>query len=125
MKALLDSNIVIYALIPEHAALRNYLKDLEIHVIQVTRVEVLGFSGLTHDQFLAYETLMADMTHHEVSRGVIDAAVRLRRQRKMSLGDALIAATALERGLTLITRNARDFQWIPELSIVNPFAEPG
>ena len=51
--------------------------------------------------------------------------LRLRRQRKMSLGDALIAATALERGLTLIKRNAQDFQWIPDLSIVNPFAESG
>jgi hypothetical protein len=30
MKALLDSNIVIYALIPEHVAVRRYLKDLEI-----------------------------------------------------------------------------------------------
>ena len=125
MKALLDSNIVIYALISEYAALRGYLKDLEIHVSQVTRVEVLGFYGLTHDQFLNYESLMADMTHNDVSRGVIDCAVGLRRQRKMSLGDALIAATALEQGLTLITRNERDFQWIPELSIVNPFAESG
>ena len=53
MKALLDSNIVIYALIPEQLALRKYLKDVEIHISQVTRVEVLGFSGLTRIQFQA------------------------------------------------------------------------
>jgi predicted nucleic acid-binding protein len=123
MKALLDSNIVIYALIPEHVAVRRYLKDLEIHVSQITRVEVLGFSGLTPEQYNAYELLLADMIHHVVSSGVIDSAVGLRRQRKMSLGDALIAATALIHGLKLITRNVRDFQWIPGLSIVNPIVE--
>ena len=123
MKALLDSNIVIYTLIPEHTAVRNYVKDLSIHVSQVTRVEVLGFSGLALDQFKAYELLMADMIHLAVCKRVIDSAVRLRRLHKMSLGDALIAATALVHGLTLITRNARDFQWIPRLHMVNPFVD--
>lgn len=34
--------------------------------------------------------------------------------------DALIAATALHHGLTIVTRNARDFD-IPGLSVINPF----
>lgn len=35
--------------------------------------------------------------------------------------DALIAATALEQGLTLHTRNVRHFQMIPTLKIVRPY----
>ena len=35
--------------------------------------------------------------------------------------DALIAATALEHGLTLYTRNVRDFQVIPSLTLVRPY----
>jgi toxin FitB len=54
---------------------------------------------------------------------LIDAAVGLRRQRKMSLGDSLIAATALAQGLTLVTRNIRDFQWIETLDLLNPFED--
>lgn len=34
--------------------------------------------------------------------------------------DALIAATALHHGLTLVTRNERDFD-IPGLAVINPF----
>jgi predicted nucleic acid-binding protein len=34
--------------------------------------------------------------------------------------DALIAATALERGLTLLTRNRKDFQSVPGLAIQSP-----
>ena len=35
--------------------------------------------------------------------------------------DALIAATALEHGLALYTRNVRDFQMIPSLTLVRPY----
>ena len=59
------------------------------------------------------------------SQAVLDQAVVLRQQRKMSLGDALVAGTALAHGLTLVTRNVEDFQWIRGLSLLNPFeSEP-
>jgi predicted nucleic acid-binding protein len=35
--------------------------------------------------------------------------------------DALIAATALEHGLVLHTRNVRDFQFIPSLVVARPY----
>ncbi len=38
-----------------------------------------------------------------------------------SLPDAIIAATALAQGLTLITNNEKDFNNIKGLKIVNPF----
>jgi len=38
----------------------------------------------------------------------------------MSLGDAIIAGTALAYDLTLVTRNTEDFQWIDGLSLLNP-----
>ncbi|WP_413163364.1 hypothetical protein ACL6C3_28730 [Capilliphycus salinus ALCB114379] len=39
----------------------------------------------------------------------------------MTLGDAIIAGTALMYELTLITRNVDDFRWIPQLNLLNPF----
>jgi toxin FitB len=39
----------------------------------------------------------------------------------MTLGDALIAATALEYGLELATRNVADFVDIPKKAVFNPF----
>lgn len=35
--------------------------------------------------------------------------------------DALIAATAVEEGLTLFTRNLRHFQMIPGLTAIAPY----
>ena len=39
----------------------------------------------------------------------------------MSLADAIIAATALEYGVPLVTRNVDDFKHIPGLDLRNPF----
>ncbi|MBI2941727.1 MAG: PIN domain-containing protein [Chloroflexi bacterium] len=39
----------------------------------------------------------------------------------LQIPDALIAATALEHGLTLYTRNLRHFQVIPGLIVVRPY----
>ncbi len=62
-----------------------------------------------------------------ISQDVLDQAVVLRQQRRMTLGNAIIAGTALVHGLTLITRNTDDFRWIARLEVFNPFEtdEPG
>jgi predicted nucleic acid-binding protein len=39
----------------------------------------------------------------------------------LMIPDALIAATALENGLTLLTKNTRHFQMIPKLEVVRPY----
>ena len=39
----------------------------------------------------------------------------------LMIPDALIAATALENGLTLFTKNTRHFQMIPKLEVVRPY----
>ena len=53
---------------------------------------------------------------------VAERAVALRQKQKMGLGDAIIAATALVHGLTLVTRNVDDFKHIAGLEVQNPFA---
>ena len=39
----------------------------------------------------------------------------------LMIPDALIGATALENGLTLMTKNTRHFQIIPKLEVVRPY----
>jgi toxin FitB len=54
---------------------------------------------------------------------VVIQAVMLKQQRKMSVGDSLIAATALVHNLVLVTRNVKDFDWIENLRVFNPIKE--
>ncbi|RMF60678.1 MAG: type II toxin-antitoxin system VapC family toxin [Bacteroidetes bacterium] len=118
---LLDSNIIIYASRPEHAFLRDFIEQHAPCVSGVSYVETLGYHRL-HEQekhFLEIFFEAADVL--PLSERVLKQAVRLRQQRSMSLGDALIAGTALAYDLTLVTRNTDDFAWIEGLTLMNPF----
>ena len=57
-----------------------------------------------------------------VTDAVVASAVTLRQARKLSLGDALIAATALLARRPLLTHNVKDFAWIPGLTVTDLLA---
>jgi hypothetical protein len=103
--------------------LRRFIADHAPAVSAVSYVEVLGYHQLDDEarQYLAEFFRLAQVV--PLSQAVLDQAVALRQQRKMSLGDALVAGTALVHGLPLVTRNVGDFQWIQGLSLLNPFDE--
>ena len=87
---LLDSNIIIYAAQPEHADLRGFIAQQDLAVSAISVVEVLGFHRLSQDERTHFEEFFRASRILAVSDLVIGEAVRLRQQRKMTLGDALI-----------------------------------
>jgi toxin FitB len=118
---LLDSNILIYAAQPAHAHLRQFIAIHAPAVSAVSYVEVLGYHQLDTPERQYLEEFFRLARVLPLSQTVLDQAVTLRQQRRISLGDALVAGTALVHGLTLVTRNVDDFQWIQGLSLLNPF----
>jgi predicted nucleic acid-binding protein len=80
----------------------------------VTRCEL--FAGANVDEG-ALHLVLAPFTELPVDRGVAERGGRIRRETGTHVADALIVATALEHGLTLITRNLRHFDRIPGLSV--------
>ena len=122
---LVDSNILIYAAQPVHAQLRRFIADHAPAVSAVSYVEVLGYDQLDDEERQYLEAFFRLARVFPLSQAVLDQAVALRQQRKMSLGDALVAGTALAHGLTMVTRNVEDFHWIQGLPLLNPFdSEP-
>lgn len=121
---LLDSNIIIYAAQPEHADLRAFIAEHAPAVSAISVVEVLGFHRLTKEDRVHFEEFFRASRVLRVSDAVVEWAVGLRQTRRMSLGDALIAGTALAHDLTLVTRNTDDFSWVPDLRVNDPLA-PG
>ncbi len=86
----------------------------------MTRLEVLGYHHLNELDKRDITQLFELTTLYPVSSWIVTTAIKLRQQRKMSVGDSVIAATALTQRLTLVTRNVSDFDWIEGLSVVNP-----
>jgi predicted nucleic acid-binding protein len=116
---LLDTNLVVYSVRPE-ARLRAFLRDVPAYVSIVSHVEALGFHRFAPDEKAFLEQFFARVLTLDLTRPIADRAIALRQRRKMSLGDALIAATALEHDLTLATHNVGDFAWIDELDVLDP-----
>ena len=120
---LLDSNIVIYAAQPQHSDLLQFIRQESRAVSIVSRIEVLGFHRISARERQICEAFFLTVEMIRLSDRIVDRAVELRQQRRMGLGDAIIAATALEHSLTLITRNTHDFRWIDNLDLHNPIPD--
>jgi predicted nucleic acid-binding protein len=83
----------------------------------ITRCEL--FAGTDGDE-AAISVLLGALREIPVDRAVAERAGRLRRESSIRTPDALIAASALEHGLSLMTRNRRDFAGITGLKLVDP-----
>lgn len=118
---LIDSNIIIYSGANENSWLRELFYESNSFFSSISKIEVLGFHQITEEQIIYFSEIFKLLKVLPVEHQVIDQAVSLRQQRKITLGDSVIAATALLNNLTLVTRNVDDFSHIPNLNIENPF----
>lgn len=120
---LLDSNIIIYAYQNEYPEIDSLISVNPICFSEISYLETIGYHKITMTEERFLQALFSKVTVLPVEFSVIKQATLLRQQRKMSLGDAIIAATAVVHNLTLVTRNIDDFKWIPELTLINPFSD--
>ena len=91
----------------------------ESSISVITRAEVLaGFTVRTEP--LARELLDVFPTP-PISSDFADLAAALRRRERWKLPDALQAAVAIRHGLTLVTRNTRDFKPGGKLDVLAPY----
>lgn len=81
----------------------------------VTRAEL--FAGGDERRIRTYLDRLDEVP---VGREIAERAGRIRRTAGLLLPDALIAATALEEKLTLLTRNVADFRRVRGLRVRSP-----
>ena len=118
---LIDTNILIYA---GDAALAHsvlpYVTNSANFVSVVSHVETLGFHKITPAQIRFFESTFKILQTLDIDVAIVKKAIELRQMKKMSLGDSLIAATALVHRLEIVSRNTIDFSGIPSLRVINP-----
>ena len=124
----LDTNILIYHL---HDALPAAAEDMLADALEcgaaisvISRIELLSWPQHTPDSLAAAMRLLEPVTEHPVGDSVAERTIDIRRQTRIKLGDAVIAATALDLGVPLMTRNSRDFVRVGGLVVVDPFSLP-
>lgn len=119
---LMDTNAVIDYLNDKLPASCVALVDeyiIEISVI--TRIELLAWPGATPTHVEILNNFIANAIVHLLNEPIILKSIEIRKTKRCKLPDAIIAATAIEMQLTLLTTNSSDFSNIKSLSLSNPY----
>lgn len=120
MEIVLDSNIIIYFSTSKLERLRKWMGNHEPVSSAISQLEVLGYHRITQEEKSFSRRLFSLCRIIAINDLIIEKGIELREQKKMSLGDAIIAATAITQKLPLITANTKDFKHIENLELINP-----
>ncbi len=124
---LLDSNILIYHIngqLDSETERKLYCYfEQPAYISTITAMEVLSWPGHSDESLEVTTAFLEIFNEIAIDAGIKADAINIRRNYRLKLPDAIIAATARHLGLPLITRNVKDFKNIPELKLINPFRE--
>lgn len=107
----MDSDVVI-----DHLRGAKPLPEGPLSYSVITRCEL--FAGRDDGEML--RSLLCRMQELTIDSAIAERAGALKRTVQVPTPDALIAATALEHGLPLMTRNERHFGRVPRLELRTP-----
>lgn len=114
----LDTNIFIY--LANGTLDVQAIENTDLAFPSIVKIEALGYAQITVAEQSYLEALFAECQQLDLEESVLQRAIRLRQQQKMSLGDSIVAASALEADCELWTVNKEDFAHIEGLRIHNP-----
>ena len=107
----IDTNIFILRV---NDRLAELLPRGEIACSVITEIELLSFPALTSAEETLLRSTLARVAVYGIDQDIKEEAIRLRRQSRLKLPDAIIAATALCHQAVLVT-NDTELQNVPGL----------
>lgn len=128
MKYIWDTNTAIYylqKLFPEKAEvfIDSLVAENTIAISAITEIELLCWKNATSADLTLIKNFVNDCLLIELENSVKLQTIEIRKNYKLKLPDAIIAASALVYDLTLLTRNEKDFKRVENLKIINPWVE--
>ena len=116
---LLDSNMIIHAAQPAYRELRKWLEKQVFAICELSSLEVMEYHRIEEDKREYFRQFFNVSRILPISEEVIETAIPIRRTYNMSLGDVVIAATAVHYGCKLCTNNQKDFKKVEKLRLVD------
>lgn len=92
--------------------------DDEINISVINKIELLGFSNVDQElfDFVSFSNI------YPLDEDITELTIEMRKRYRIKLPDAIVAATALHHGYTLVTNNTADFDKIKGIKILNPYS---
>lgn len=122
---LIDTNIIIYYLngsLPDSSL--DFIEEVfksSFNISTITKIELLGWHRIDVDSLNKIMEFLDNSDIYYIDSQIENKAIEIKQNSKTSIPDAIIVATAMINGFTLITRNTKDFDAISNINIYNPF----
>ncbi|MBN1768193.1 MAG: type II toxin-antitoxin system VapC family toxin [Prolixibacteraceae bacterium] len=124
-KYLIDTNAAIDyigEILPDKALNElDSIFDGKFYFSIINKIELLGFKNISADEEQNFYKLINASTIFNLTDDIVTKTIEVRKQHKIKLPDAIIAATALTNNLIIITRNTKDIEKIKGIKILNPY----
>ena len=126
IKYLWDTNTVIYYLQEQFSPsaekfIDELLSDSQPAISAITEIELLCWKTSSDQDLELIRRFINDSFVIELERPIKLKTADIRKQHKIKLPDAIIAASASIYDFTLLTRNTKDFYGISGLIVINPW----
>ncbi len=112
---LADTNTFIY-LLDKHPALQPLLESEWLYSF-ITEIELLGKPGISSKEIEKVQGLLSVCIKAPHTEAINSTAINLKQNYKMKVPDAIIAATAIEQKVPLLTFD-KDFAKVREVDLV-------
>lgn len=117
---IIDANLIIYFANSGFEWLNNHIQTSDSFYAEATKIEVLGYHKITPSAKAFFQIYFDSINALPLTSEIVEVAIELRQIKKMTLGDSILAATALMHDLDLYTHNVSDFMFVPNLRVVDP-----
>ena len=111
-----DTNILIY-LLSGDKTLINILNQKQIYISFITEIELLSFAALTDKERNIIESMLNSFIIMDINESIKETTIRYRKDFKIKIPDAIIAATANYLYLPILTAD-NAFKSITELTTI-------
>ena len=115
-KIWIDTNIALYFLGGD-ATLATALDQKEIYLSVISEMEVLAYPKISDAEIKDVKTFFSDCTIIELTTPIKERAILIRRTYNLKLPDSIIAASAIEANIPLISADSI-FKRISELNFI-------
>jgi predicted nucleic acid-binding protein len=121
---LVDTSAVIKYLNDDFPSEGTLFMDNEIADEQmisfISEIELQSWTPANADDMEVYLDFIKDATILSIDASIIKQTIEIRKNQKLKIPDAIIAATAIVNDFTLITDNDKDFNRVLLLKYINP-----
>jgi len=114
-KILADTNVIV-ALGEGHPEASKSIQGFDVYLSRISCIELLSFPGIDSEYEIWVRQIITECTIIELEGAISEAAILVRRNKKLKLPDAIIAATAQILDLPLVTFD-KDFEKVADLSL--------